>query len=144
MWRARSGGGDAAFASVLVHALNILACAYVDLAGFAQTTSAGRDAICFDWLIQTTSNVTAARCHAHLTGDPTTEIRWTLERLAKHCTLVEHRLRIVGLPHGTKFGSPSGNATSLDELVGLHRLWDRGDLRFERVSVEEAEAARAN
>ncbi|KAH9939120.1 uncharacterized protein BXZ73DRAFT_76250 [Epithele typhae] len=81
---------------------------------------------------------------AHLTGDPTTEMRWTLERLAKHCTLVEHRLRIVGRLHGTKFGNPSDNAASLDELVGLHRPWDRGDLRFERVSVEEAEAARAN
>ncbi|KAH9918893.1 uncharacterized protein BXZ73DRAFT_80437 [Epithele typhae] len=78
-----------------------------------------------------------------LTDDPKVEMRWTLERFAKHI-FVKHRLRLVGWPHGTKFGNLSENATSLNELIGLHRLWDRGDLRFERVGIEEAEAARAN
>ncbi|KAH9939109.1 uncharacterized protein BXZ73DRAFT_5124, partial [Epithele typhae] len=75
--------------------------------------------------------------------DPKTEMRWTLERFAKH-VFVKHRLRLVGWPHGTKFSNLSDTAKSLNELTRLHRLWDRGDLRFERVSVEEAEAARAN
>ncbi|KAH9918889.1 uncharacterized protein BXZ73DRAFT_105045 [Epithele typhae] len=78
-----------------------------------------------------------------LTDDPKVEMRWTLERFAKHI-FVKHRLRLIGWPHGTKFGNLSENATSLNELIGLHRLWDRGDLRFERVGIEEAEAARAN
>ncbi|KAH9912401.1 uncharacterized protein BXZ73DRAFT_82330 [Epithele typhae] len=205
----------------IVHALNMPARAYLDLAGFAQTTSAGREVVCFDRPIQTASNVTAASTsassaaanarlqslapqlfclsgrargllrpslhacvsvaegssigtstgmvshtaamwailkiglntefnsghhstqaglayvHTHLTDDPTTEMRRTLEQLAKHCTLVEHRLRIVGRLHGTKFGNLSDNATSLSELVGLHRPWDRVDMRFERVYVVE-------
>ncbi|KAH9912467.1 uncharacterized protein BXZ73DRAFT_82311 [Epithele typhae] len=78
-----------------------------------------------------------------LSEDPGIEMRWTLERFATHI-FVKHRLRLVGWPHGTKFGNLSNIATSLNALTSLHQLWDRGDLRFERVSVEEAQAAREN